>query len=190
METLQKYIVNHMDSQEVNEGLLANGLSKIVLNKISPRDLLNGILNMYDYIADQDDIKLFLQDFPLKERQFWKNLYDLHQKKAWSIIDIDGNYEDIKSIVPEFNKMVNITVPFRRELRQIIKQCKNSELDLKPSEPKEMMAIQDNLLKDNSKQNNKIYVFTINRTTGALKRLFRAVDAKFLAKVFEKIGRQ
>lgn len=190
MKELKEYIVVDQvnDQSDINEGFLANGISKIILNKISQQELLDGILNMYDYIVDKDDIKLFLQDFPLKERVFWKNLYDLQQKKVWSIIDVDGNYEDLKSMIPEFNQIVDITVPFRRELRQIIKQSRNTELDLKPSEPKSMMAVQDNLLKDSTKKKNKVYVFTINRVTGPLKRLFRAIDAKFLEHVFKKIG--
>lgn len=190
MKTLYNALLEDNNYNEpVNEGFLLNGVSKITLNKLSQQELLDGLLNMYDYIVDKDDIKLFLQDFPSKERLFWKNLYDLNQKKVWSIIDVDNQYDEIQSIIPEFNKFIEISVPLRRKFREIIKDSRNSELDLKPSEVKNLMAIKDNLLKSNNRKNdNKIYILTINRTTGLLKRLFRNIDAKFLEKVFEKLA--
>ena len=164
------------DDRQINEGFLLNNVTKITLNKLSSQELLDGILNMYDYIADGDDIKLFLQDFPIKDQLFWKNLYDLNQKKVWSIIDVDSNYDELKSIIPHFNQFVDVNVQFRRKLREIIKNSRNDKL-----------AIQDNLLK-NDNRNGKVYILTINRTTGLFKRIFRSIDAKFLKKIFEKIA--
>lgn len=175
------------DDRQINEGFLLNNVTKITLNKLSSQELLDGILNMYDYIADGDDIKLFLQDFPIKDQLFWKNLYDLNQKKVWSIIDVDSNYDELKSIIPHFNQFIEVNIQFRRKLREIIKNSRNDKLDLKSSEPQEILAIQDNLLK-NDKQNGKVYILTINRTTGLFKRIFRSIDAKFLKKIFEKIA--
>ena len=74
MIQLKEYLCNKQDENvTINENFLLNSVTKRTLNKLDPKDLYTGILNMYDYIVDNDDIKLFLKDFPVKERLFWKN---------------------------------------------------------------------------------------------------------------------
>lgn len=177
MESLQNYIES---TEMVNEGFLMNMATKRTLNNMSSQDLYTGILNMYDYIVDNDNIELFYQDFPMKERLFWKNLYNLYTKKVWSIFDVDGDSDSLDNIVNTYNKMVKVTPEFRRDLRKLLKDSSNSDLDIKPSEPQDVMKVYDNKL-------NKNYVFTINRTTG-WRKLLRPIDAKFLESIFEKFA--
>ena len=170
-----------MQESDVNEGFLMNALSKRALNRMSPKELFDGMLNMYDYIVDDDDIDLFLQDFPVKDRLFWKNLYDLYTKKVWSVVDVGEGFENLSEIIGNYNQMVEVTVPFRRNLRKIINESRNNKLEIKASEPQEMMAVKDELHK-------KVYIFTINRVSGLFKSLFRSIDNKFLRQIFEKIA--
>ena len=98
-----------------------------------------------------------------------------------SIFDVNIKYlESFKELIPEFNKIVNITPQFRRGLRQLIRNSKNKNLELKASAPSDIMAVKDDVTKS-------IYVFTINRTTG-LKGLFRPIDRNFLEDIFNKLG--
>ena len=124
---------------------------------------------------------MFYKDFPLKERMFWKNLYSLYQNKVWSIFDADGDSEVLKELLPSHGVLVDMTPEFRRVLRQLINDSSNTELDIKPSDPKSVMKVYDKQLKKN-------YVFTINIATG-IKVLFRPVDAKFLEEIFNKISK-
>lgn len=186
MISLKEHILNdyaNINDNNINEGLLMNALTKRTLNNMDPKDLHTGILNMYDYIVDNDDIKLFLKDFPVKERLFWKNLHTLYTKNVWSVFDISiellDEFKESK-LVSDFNVVTEITPEFRRELRQLIKKSKNNNLDLKPSAPSEIMVVPDSVTKS-------IYIFTINRTTG-FKSLFRPIDKKFLIEVFNKFG--
>ena len=182
-----KNLAEYISTQDinVNEGLIKSGISLITLNKINPEHLLEGILNMYDYIVDNDNMELFYQDFPVKEQVLWKNLYELYSKKVWSIIDVDTNNEQISSWVedsfPQRNELIDVTTNFRRHLRKFIKESKNNNLNIKPSEPDKMMIIDD-------KVNSKSYIVTINRTTGILSRLIRGVDKKYLEKAFSKLN--
>ena len=184
MINLKEYIVSN-DSKEniINENFLMNTATKITLKKLEPKELYTGILNMYDYIVDNDDIKLFLKDFPIKERLFWKNLYNLYTKQVWSIFDVDiEQLNEFKEsgLFPDWNIITSITPEFRRQLRHIIKNSRNNNLDIKPSAPSDVMAVTDEVTK-------KIYIFTINRTTG-LRSIFRPLDKKFLIEVFNKLG--
>ena len=179
MESLQQYI---QDSEVINEGFLMNTATKRTMKNMSSKDLYTGILNMYDYIVDNDDIKLFYQDFPMKERLFWKNLYDLYQKQVWSIFDVDGDSEVLNSVVPTYGSVVKVNSEFRRKLRQLLNNSRNTELDIKPSAPQDVMKVYD-------KQLDKNYVFTINRITG-WRAIFRPIDAKFLEEIFNKIGQE
>ena len=169
MKTLSNYIKQDLD---INEGLIMNNLTKRTFRNMDPEYLYTGILNMYDYIIDNDDIKMFYKDFPLKERMFWKNLYSLYQNKVWSIFDADGDSEVLKELLPSHGVLVDMTPEFRRVLRQLINDSSNTELDIKPSDPKSVMKVYDKQLKKN-------YVFTINRATG-IKGLFRPIDVKFI----------
>lgn len=185
MIQLKEYLCNKQDENvTINENFLLNSVTKRTLNKLDPKDLYTGILNMYDYIVDNDDIKLFLKDFPVKERLFWKNLYNLYTKQVWSIFDVDiEQLEEFKNsgLFPDFNVITSITPQFRRELRSMLKNSRNNNLDIKPSAPSDVMAVPDNVTKH-------IYIFTINRTTG-LRSIFRPLDKKFLIEIFEKIGK-
>jgi hypothetical protein len=213
-------LYDSINSQNVDEGLFKNAVSLIQLRKVSSQDLLTGIMSMYDYICDGDDMDLFFQDMPLMERTLWKNLYELYQKKVWSIIDfssktfdssnlqhrsqnigtnkngsdiddaeadlgIKTNSEVAKDIFIELhleeNELTKVTPQFRRALRNIIKQSKNPDIDLKPSEPDSILPIYD-------EQFDKGYFITLNRTTGLINRLFRKADHKFLEKAFSKLG--
>lgn len=184
MINLKEYIIiQNSDKSTINENILMNSLTKSTLNNLQPNELYIGILNMYDYIVDNDDIKLFLKDFPLKERLFWKNLYNLYNKQVWSIFDVDiEQLSEFKEsgLFPDWNVITSITPEFRRQLRHIIKNSRNNTLDIKPSAPSDVMAAIDEVTK-------KIYIFTINRTTG-LKSIFRPLDKEFLIKVFNKFG--
>ena len=126
MESLQQYI---QDNEVVNEGFLMNAVTKRTMKNMSSKDLYTGILNMYDYIVDNDDIKLFYQDFPMKERLFWKNLYDLYQKQVWSIFDVDGDSEVLNSVVPTYGSVVKVNSEFRRKLRQLLNNSRNTSLN-------------------------------------------------------------
>lgn len=184
MIQLKEYLYAKNENDAINENFLMNSATKNTLKKLSPEELYTGILNMYDYIVDNDDIKLFLKDFPLKERLFWKNLYNLYNKQVWSIFDVDieqlSEFKD-SGLFPDFNVITSITPQFRREFRNIIKNSRNNTLDIKPSAPSDVMAVPDNVTK-------KIYIFTINRTTG-LRSIFRPLDKKFLIEIFEKLGK-
>jgi len=62
MEDLYTYLKN----DRVDEGLFKPALGFMYIKKMDPDYLLNGVLNMYEYIINKDDIKLFYKDFPLK----------------------------------------------------------------------------------------------------------------------------
>lgn len=182
MIALKEYL-SSVDDKLVNENFLMNAATKRTLNNMDPKDLYTGILNMYDYIVDEDDIKLFLKDFPVKERLFWNNLYNLYTKQVWTIFDVEiEQLNEFKEsgLFPDWNVITTITPQFRRELRHIIKQSGNNKVDIKPSAPSDVMAVPDEVTK-------KIYIFTINRATG-LRSIFRPLDKKFLIEVFNKFG--
>lgn len=200
MKTIDIYI---KENTEVDEGLLRDVISLAPLAKMSSEDLLNGVLSMYDYICDEDDIDLFYQDMPLGEVPLWKNLYKLYQNKAWSILDVnkysvkksvgynrnkaeddddsDENLAEALDLEP--NVFVRITPEFRRSVRQIIQNSRNSKLDLKAGQIESVMLIQDEKL-------DKEYIITINRVSGFFKRMFRFADKRFLIKAFEKMGKE
>ena len=93
MKQLKEYIY-----ENINEGIIKGVISLSFIKKISPEDLLNGIMNMYEYICNNEDIELFFQDFQFKERVFWKNLYEMYTKKVWSIFDMNDN-EKLKVVL-------------------------------------------------------------------------------------------
>ncbi len=201
MKSIDTYI---KENTEVDEGLLRDVISLAPLAKMSSEDLLNGVLSMYDYICDDDDIDLFYQDMKLTEVPLWKNLYKLYQNKAWSIIDVnkysvkksagynrnraededdEGDENLAEALDLEPNVFVRITPEFRRSVRQIIQNSRNSKLDLKAGQIESVMLIQDEKL-------DKEYIITINRVSGFFKRLFRFADKRFLIKAFEKMGKE
>lgn len=198
MQTLPIY-VNENINQDINEGLIKGLLSLNLIKNISTNDFLNGILNMYEYICNEEDIKLFFEEFPVKERIFWKNLYELYLKKVWSIFDMEvfknksnstdntedsnsATKEEINTLGLEENTLTKISVEMRRKLREIINDSKNNKLDLKPSEIESIIPISDPMNSDT------IYFITINKTKGFFGKLFRKIDIKLLEKQLEKIG--
>ena len=82
-----KDLYTYITEEQIDEGLFKSSIGFIYIKRMTPEYLLNGILNMYEYIIDKSDIKLFYEDFPLKERPFWTNLYKLYESKLWSIFD-------------------------------------------------------------------------------------------------------
>lgn len=206
MKELKNYLVEN--TEDVQEGIISDAISLIGFRNISGEELLQGILSMYDYIVDKDNMDLFYQDYPAKQRIFWKNLYKLYQHQAWSIVDVP-NYVDygddddddaskkqnrlqrnrfqkqndfINSCFPSIGELIKVTPEFRRHLRQFINNSRNNDLDLKPSQPEYMMLIPDEV-KDCA------YIITINRTTGLLARIFRAADKRYLIKILSEINR-
>lgn len=182
-----KNLHNYIEEQEsVNEGLIMNSLTLKKLKNIDPDHFLEGLLNMYDYIVDEDNMDLFYQDYPMSERLLWKNLYELYQKKVWSIVDVNLRNPNTKKWLeesfPSHNELIKVTVDFRRNLRKFIKESRNNKLEIKASEPESMLTVLDNV-------NNKIYIITINRTTGALRRIFRAIDKKYLEFAFSRLAK-
>lgn len=200
MKTIDSYIKENI---EIDEGIIRDVISLAPLAKMSSEDLLNGVLSMYDYICDDDDIDLFYQDMPLVEVPLWKNLYKLYQNKAWSILDVnkysvkksvgynrnkaeddddsDENLAEALDLEP--NVFVRITPEFRRSVRQIIQNSRNSKLDLKAGQIESVMLIQDEKL-------DKEYIITINRVSSFFKRIFRFTDKRFLIKAFKKMGKE
>ena len=199
MEQLNEFLKNHTNIQHIDESFIKSTISLVNLNKINPEELLEGILDMYDYITDDDDINLFYQDMKKTDILMWKNLYELYRKQLWSIIDvpvyIDDEqteiddlsendkkcYEFIKESFPSYNELIKVTPQFRRNLRFFIRNSKNQSLDIKPSAPEYIMLITDEI-------KNCSYIITINRTPGLLSRLVNGVDRKYLVKAFSKLG--
>lgn len=195
---LSEYVECNLETP-TNEGLIKDMISIIEIKKIDPQTLLTGILNMYDYICDEDDINLFYQDYPLKQRVFWKNMYEMYKKKVWSIFDISqkrnttihgnrdksNNVDQVPDILSELgisqNEIVDVTPQLRRQLRNLINESRNNKLELKPGEIKSVLAIRDDV-------KNVDYILTLNRTTGFLNKLFRAKDIKFLELALKRMG--
>lgn len=133
MKNISQYI-KHNTEPPVNEGLIRNVLSIGTLMRKSPEDLLTGILNMYDYVSNEDDIKKFFMDFPFRERPFWKNLFQLYSKGIFGIFDINSRMVDkleeamaeaddkkhTSEVDDESVFMVKVTPKLRRILRQVI----------------------------------------------------------------------
>ena len=212
MYTLSNYLQKNISTNIIEEGLFKEAISLVNLKSMNSSHLLEGILDMYDYIVDEDDIKLFFQDMPTKEVFLWKNLYELYKKGIWTIFDVDCSLDDIRgraenieddsdnqrskpyrksnddvikfireSFNGQYGVLIKVTPAFRRNLRNLINQSRNSKLDIKPSAPESMMVIQDDVKK-------KVFILTINRVTGLFKRILRATDKKYLEYAFSKLG--
>ena len=72
MKDLYDYILN--EGSNIDEGIVSNTMSLAIIKNLDEKEFIDGLLNMYDYICDEDDIELFYQDFPLKQRPLWKTL--------------------------------------------------------------------------------------------------------------------
>lgn len=182
MKDLSEYIMyNSQNGNNVEEGLISNTISLAIIKTLDEQEFITGILNMYDYICDESDMELFYQDFPMKQRPLWKTLYKMYEKKVWSIFDVEDAKESMSELSLEPNIMQKVTVPLRRDLRKMINDSRNSKLELKPAEVDEILPIYD-------EKSNKTYIITLNRTTGILKRIFRATDIKFLEAYLKKFA--
>lgn len=170
------YYVN-MKDELVNEALLKSAAAIFVLNRMTAQQLASGIMNMYDYIVDNDDINLFLKDYPIKERILWNALYVLYQNKVWSIIDVDKTTIDDLSI----SGKTKVTPDFRRNLRRYIKQSRNKNLDIQASAPEFLTSIYDDV-------NDVYYILTLNRTASAVKAVLQLADKKLISNMFDKIS--
>jgi len=188
MESLYNYI--DIEKATVNEGLIGPAMCMIFIKKLSPEELTTGILNMYDYIIDKTDIKLFYNDFNVKERLFWKYLYKLYENKLWSIFDLshkqtiktqDEEKDEIENCFDGEIGLINVTPEFRRELRNIVKQSSAAQENIGPANVSKIMLIDD-------PQFEKRYIFTINKILGPLKSLFKFADVKMLETLFMKIS--
>ena len=73
MRNLSEYL---FFSQIIN--ICNESISNNVLRRLTPKDLREGILNMYEYILHNDNIKMFYMDFDSDERSLWKKLYKLY----------------------------------------------------------------------------------------------------------------
>lgn len=236
MKDLYLYLT---EEEQINEGLFSAGIGLAYIRRMEPDYLLNGLLNMYEYIVSKSDIKLFYEDFPIKERPFWTTIYKLYENQLWSIFDADKpnvdttqdndklqDYQDdlndlqskevpgdagskrqhekeirdlerkinslnnsiskqnedmIGDCFPEDNSLINVTPEFRRELRNIIKGSSVGQSDLNANNVEKIMLINDPKF-------DKRYIFTINKTPGLFKKLFKLADKKILEKMFEKIS--
>lgn len=169
-----KELREHLN-ESLNEGLISSSISLIQIKNMEPQYLLSGILNMYDYICDEEDIKNFYLDYPVKERVFWKNLYKLYTKNIWSIFDIGE-----ESLADVGAGLTKVTPEFRRNLRKMIKNSRNSKLDIKPGQVDQIVLVRDDV-------KNVNIILTINKT-GLLRGLMRAADLKLLKTAFEKLA--
>ena len=179
MKDLYDYILN--EGSNIDEGIVSNTMSLAIIKNLDEKEFIDGLLNMYDYICDEDDIELFYQDFPLKQRPLWKTLYNMYKNKVWSIFDIENSEEIMNELGLEPNVMQKVTVGLRRNLRKLIKDSNNSKLELKPSEIDKILPVYD-------EKYDKTYIITLNRTTGLFRKLFRSVDLKFLESYLNKFA--
>ena len=214
MISIDNYI---KENTEVDEGLLKDVISLAPLAKISPEDLLTGLLDMYDYICDDDDIDLFYQDMKPAMVPMWKNLYQLYQKGAWSIIDVSGDVKDEllseqPDDEPEQKRGLFGRKQVQRQKRNIrisgnmtsyLGLSTNSFNKITPEFRRDLRQlikqsrnnkldlkagqIEAAMLLDDSKL-DKAYIITVNRVSGLMNRMFRFADKKFLIKAFEKMG--
>jgi len=182
MEDLYTYLKN----DRVDEGLFKPALGFMYIKKMDPDYLLNGVLNMYEYIINKDDIKLFYKDFPLKEVPFWETVYKLYESEVFCIYDVSKKQTDeeesdeIEGCFDEEGELIKVTPEFRRQLRQIINQS-SSKTDISPAMVNEIMLVDDPKF-------DKRYIFTINKIQGAFRRAFKALDVKMLEAMFKKMS--
>ena len=166
-----------MKEEFINEAILKSTVAIFILNRLDAPKIASGIMNMYDYIVDEDDINLFLRDYPAKERILWSSLYKLYQNKVWSIIDVD------KTVIDELriSGKTKVTPEFRRDLRKYIKQSRNSKLDIQASAPEFLTSIYDSV-------NDTYYILTLNRSSSYVTAALQVADKKLISAMFDKIS--
>ena len=166
-----------MKEEFINEAILKSTVAIFILNRLDASKIASGIMNMYDYIVDEDDINLFLRDYPAKERILWSSLYKLYQNKVWSIIDVD------KTVIDELriSGKTKVTPEFRRDLRKYIKQSRNNKLDIQASAPEFLTSIYDSV-------NDTYYILTLNRSSSYVTAALQVADKKLISAMFDKIS--
>lgn len=166
-----------MKEEFINEAILKSTVAIFILNRLDAPKIASGIMNMYDYIVDEDDINLFLRDYPAKERILWSSLYKLYQNKVWSIIDVD------KTVIDELriSGKTKVTPEFRRDLRKYIKQSRNNKLDIQASAPEFLTSIYDSV-------NDTYYILTLNRSSSYVTAALQVADKKLISAMFDKIS--
>ena len=166
-----------MKEEFINEAILKSTVAIFILNRLDASKIASGIMNMYDYIVDEDDINLFLRDYPAKERILWSSLYKFYQNKVWSIIDVD------KTVIDELriSGKTKVTPEFRRDLRKYIKQSRNSKLDIQASAPEFLTSIYDSV-------NDTYYILTLNRSSSYVTAALQVADKKLISAMFDKIS--
>lgn len=172
MKYLSDYLINLLTEDVCNE---SNVFSFYSLSKIRPKNLKIGLLSMYDYILNNDDIKFFFQDMQASERPMWRALYDTYQEKLWSIVEIniDNNEDELLGI--KKNILIKLTPQLKRGLRLL-----NSDLDVSKTEF--AIIIEDELRKCS-------YLITINRSIDFSTRLSNMIDRNYLIRAFAKLGK-
>ena len=185
MKDLYTYLI---ENEQIDEALFKSVMGMVYIKKMDPKYLLIGLLNMYEYVINKSDIKLFFEDFSVKERPFWTNVYKLYENKLWSIFDADKPDADITSdedivggCFDGENELIDVTPEFRRQLRNIIKDSSSSQDDLNANNVNKIMLIND-------PQFNKRYIFTINKIQGAFRKILNLADIKMLEAMFKKIS--
>lgn len=146
MLDLYNYLQNN-NPANTNEGLFKSAVGFAYIKRMSSDYLINGILNMYEYIIDKSDIKLFYEDFPLSERPFWTNLYKLYEDKIWCLLDVtrEKKEEKKKPTPPEDNKKTDPNAPNADEL----KDTKGKAEEVEPEEDEEEDYIDECFTEDN-----------------------------------------
>lgn len=123
-------------------------------------------------------IDKFYQERPFKERPLWVSLYNMYNQNLWSVIDI-GDDDTIDGVDVDSNELIDVNTTITRQIRELIRKSRNKQ-NLNASNIKKLMIVEDPIL-------NKHYIMTINKIGGLAKRLFKAVDMKFLDLVFKKV---
>jgi len=130
-ENLNNPYNNQFD--QVDEGLFKSSMGFFYIKKMNSQYLLNGLLNMYEYIVEKSDIKLFYNDFPVKERPFWTNIYNLYKNGIWSIFDApkpkgsdtQQDQDDLEDTEYELNKLKEDPEKNRIEIRQLERKIRS-----------------------------------------------------------------
>lgn len=201
--------------EEVNEGLHA--IPAAILRGISPADLKEGIMNMYDYICDGKDIKLFYQDYPKKEQIFWRDMYKMYENKLWYIADIqkssslyskettdaERDTADVRN-EKKFGRPSNDRAEKADDITDLIDSA-NTLVKIQPNMRREFRKVVQESRNNNAEIDVAViqsamiiddqlwdtcYMITINKIVGFAQKIFKFVDIKFLESVFKKIGEQ
>lgn len=182
MISLKEYI-NQYNYPNTNEGLAANAISLIILKQMDTNHLISGLADMYDYICNQDDIKLFYMDFSVKERIFWKTLYKMYEHGVWCIFDAENN-DILQSIdQSDSNKLTKIDIETKREIRKIASQSKVHDSKFNPAAINKIATF-------TNPSTDEEFIITTNKIPNIAKRIFHASDFKLIDIMIDKINQE